>query len=147
MRCIILQRKFFLGGPSLPHFPKHFPHYTNNTSAHRTGECVQVGVPDKLQHINRCTHTEMETIERQRHEVIALINVLYSQRGQLNDQWHVGRAFCFSTLIGCFHQRLFGFSLKQNSGKWQLARLEEPFLEPPNKDDNDGPDRQSWYTN
>lgn len=71
----------------------------------------QVRVPDKLQSINRCTHTEMETIERQWHEVIALINALCLQSKLLNHQWHIVRivrAFCFFGLIGCFDQRLFG---------------------------------------
>lgn len=107
-------RKVLELGASLPRFPKYFPHYANNTSAHGTGECgTQVRVANKLQSINRCTHTEMETIERQRHEVIALINVLYPQRGLLNRQWYVVRvvrAFCFFILIGCFDQRLFGSS-------------------------------------
>lgn len=31
------------GGPPLPHFPKYFPHYANNTSAHATGECGTLG--------------------------------------------------------------------------------------------------------
>lgn len=30
-------------GASLPHFPKYFPHYANNTSAHGTGECGTLG--------------------------------------------------------------------------------------------------------
>lgn len=128
-----------LGGPSSPHFPKYFPHYANNTSAHGTGECGTLGKsesPDKLQSTNRCTHTEMETIERQRHEVIALINVLYPRRGLLNHQWHVVRtvrAFCFFTLMGCFDQRLLGSSEEQGCGKRQLAGLEEPFREPGTK--------------
>lgn len=63
-------------------------------------------VPDDLQGINRCTHTEMETIERRRHEVIALINVLCPQRRLLN----CCGAFCFFTLMGCFDQRPLGSS-------------------------------------
>lgn len=90
---------------------QYFPHYT---SAHATGECgtvTSVGVPDEVQSINRCAHTEMETIEWQWHEVIALINALCPQSKLLNRQWHVARtvrAFCFFTLIGCFDQRQFG---------------------------------------
>lgn len=67
--------------------------------------------PTKLQSINRCTHTEMETIERQWHEVIALINALCQWSKLLNRWWHIVRivrAFCFPALIGCFDQRLFG---------------------------------------
>lgn len=140
MRCIILQRKFRSWGASLPPIsqsiflimPITHLHMGRGNAAHSASQSP----PDKLQSTNRCTHTEMETIERQRHEVIALINVLYLQRGLLNHQWHVVRtvrAFCFFTLMGCFDQRLLGSSKERGCGKWQLAGLEEPFLEPGTK--------------
>lgn len=140
MRCIILQRKFRSWGASLPPISQSIFLIMPITHLHMgRGECGTLGKsesPDKLQSTNRCTHTEMETIERQRHEVIALINVLYPRRGLLNHQWHVVRtvrAFCFFTLMGCFDQRPLGSSEEQGCGKRQLAGLEEPFLEPRTK--------------
>lgn len=93
-----------------PCFPKYLPHYADHTCAHAAGECG-AHKSDKLQSIKRCAHTEMETIERQWHEVIALINSLCPWSLLLNHQWCIVgtvRAFCFFTLMGCFDQRLFG---------------------------------------
>lgn len=76
---LLCQESFGVGGP-LSCFPKYLPHSAATHLHMKQGnEAHSVRVPDKLWNINRCTHTEMETIEWQWHEVIALINALCPQ--------------------------------------------------------------------
>lgn len=67
MRCIILQRKFgsWGGGPLARLFQSVFLITPINIRTWKMGNVAggEAGVSEKLQSINRCSHTEMETVE------------------------------------------------------------------------------------
>lgn len=64
------------GGPLACVFQSVFLITPINICTWKSRECSAAG-PEKLRSTNRCTHTEMESIEWQRYGVIALISALY----------------------------------------------------------------------